>query len=278
MAATTTTPTVTAKFSFLALPPELRLQIYEELLTTAKPQTFYRNWKIQKGMGLGHPFNLHPAILRVNRQIHAESAWILYEHNVFQIYLSKMIFRGFDFEAFLADPDIPDPGPLFRTDSVTDSGGPLTPHKGLIYPHCLRRLHHIEIVTSGSSILLPRGIGGGYFTEIWGLIIDIWRCIVADDDNDASLLANDKEKGMKGEKSLEIAIGCDSEYVFDVDSWRQSWTADDGGKLHEYHELIELLEKKRRVVWLIAGKVEKSWATTGIKKLNELLGSDARSA
>ncbi len=245
-------PTPAARLSFLALPPELRLKIYQELLTTAEPQTLYHNWS------LDCPRNIHPVILRVNRQIYAESAWILYEHNVFQIDLStpsvimRRVVDWYDNALRLTTP-------LFRV--VDPSGEPLG-YEGRIYPHCLRRLHHIELFVTGTSA--EGGCMEGYLTPYFYLMVEILRRIVAEDEEDddscATSLANDMEmRGTKREKSLAISLVRNSEDIFTVcEYWKKDRMTDHG---HDYDELINLLEKRRRVIWLIDGEVKTVSAT-----------------
>lgn len=80
MAACTSTP------SLLNLPMELKLKIYQMLLCPDPLQvyTLYHS-----SYGRRNAFNLHPAILRVNRQLHSEAILLLYNTNVFMIYLVK---------------------------------------------------------------------------------------------------------------------------------------------------------------------------------------------
>ncbi|RAL05364.1 uncharacterized protein BO80DRAFT_135796 [Aspergillus ibericus CBS 121593] len=69
-------------FPFLSLPPELRIQIYDLLLSRTTPNTIPSTPLSPKSPTHTHT-QIHPAILLTNKQIHTESLPILYTHNHF---------------------------------------------------------------------------------------------------------------------------------------------------------------------------------------------------
>ncbi|KAI2641755.1 hypothetical protein GGS26DRAFT_586152 [Hypomontagnella submonticulosa] len=69
---------------FLALPLEIRLEIFAHLLIIppdAPPPSQYQKWPVHTGAST--PPLLHPAILRTCQQLHAEALPLLYQHNTF---------------------------------------------------------------------------------------------------------------------------------------------------------------------------------------------------
>ena len=73
------------------LPLELRELIYSELLssTRSSPLVLYNEDK-----GWEEHFNLHPSILRTNKQIHAEAISYLYKDKIFDLDLDGLFSRG----------------------------------------------------------------------------------------------------------------------------------------------------------------------------------------
>ncbi|KAI0119564.1 hypothetical protein F4814DRAFT_412488 [Daldinia grandis] len=73
----------TSPSPFLALPTEIRLEIFKHLLVLPanvpppSQRTYYQSGQHQT------PSPLHPAILRANRQLHAEALPLLYRRNTF---------------------------------------------------------------------------------------------------------------------------------------------------------------------------------------------------
>jgi len=99
--------------SFLDLPIELRLPIYNYLLVTPYPihTKEYRYHEDCDGTDCYSPderchewkTGLHPSILRANRQIYAEASPILYSQNRFQFVNNRYYHQGnADLETFLA--------------------------------------------------------------------------------------------------------------------------------------------------------------------------------
>ncbi len=112
----------------LALPPELRIQIYEELLcpNPEKVLTLYHDRR-----GPGGPFNLHPVILRANKQICLEASSVLYSHNIFEVNLtSDIMYKSYYWN--YSDCRV-DPRSFFRTDHI-DTSPRHVPGKGGLRP------------------------------------------------------------------------------------------------------------------------------------------------
>lgn len=187
---------------FLNLPPELRMEIYLELLTTAGAITLYHDQT-----GREPSLGLCPAFLRVSRQVYNESAWLLYERNGFLISLTTEIDkrcisssrrrqnRQYRQRDGLPTPRKPD---LFRIKD--DSTGE---ERGLIYPHCFRRFRHIGLVTAGDAV---RGLklNMPFFSNTYKLIIDILGCLAARDGFDWTLGTSEpSDAGPEMEKQAE---------------------------------------------------------------------------
>ena len=211
---------------FLAIPLELRTKIYNDLLTRNTYLTLYHDRS-----GRDRHLNLHPAILRVNHQIYTEAIDILYTQNIFYISLLNTVTiqcKG----GYYADR-LPSPGPLFRTDLSPAAFAPI-PHRGgrdyryssdsigngteeeteeskrrnflnaqgVIYPHCLARMHHIQLWTAGDAI---RGSAqrGPYFSHIGRLIIEILGCLV-DRDKKNVVVNTEGEESTREERKKKI--------------------------------------------------------------------------
>lgn len=159
------TETMTAQahgFPFLLLPPELRQLIYVELLCPDphSVKTLYHD-----RYGRDSSFNIHPSILRVNRQINAEATSLLYDHNVFKIDIATRVVIKCKRGLYLTE--------LFRDDVAPNWSS----HQGLIYPQCLSRLRHLEIQTSLGAVLGSRR-GGCYFSHIGNLLLKILQNLI----------------------------------------------------------------------------------------------------
>lgn len=163
----------------LALPQELRTKVYEELLCPepARPLTLWHDRNGRQGS-----LNLHPSILRVNKQTHCEAASLLYDNNIFEINLTAPVCQTQ--RANYIDGRR-DPPPLFRKDAMsadpwleeipaTDPPHFLQNHKGVIYTQSFQRLRHIKIKTKTTAVWAwtTRESGGRpFFTRTGELII-----------------------------------------------------------------------------------------------------------
>ena len=78
---------MTEASAFLRLPTELRLQIYDHLLPDVPvlPADAWTNARLRKDMSL-----CHPAIMRVNKFIHAETMDMLHSKCALGIYISDV--------------------------------------------------------------------------------------------------------------------------------------------------------------------------------------------
>ena len=145
----------------LALPLELRIEIYKELLgpNPARVHTLYHDRR-----GREASFDIHPSILRVNKQTYSEAISVLYDTVSVRIYLGTPA---------ILYPDNIEPPELFRnetpgavksTDRLEWPTSPPTVEdlesdrrlepavQGYIYSHCFRRLRKIELATSCRAI------------------------------------------------------------------------------------------------------------------------------
>lgn len=199
---------------FLNLPSELRLIIYIELLTTIGAITLYHDQR-----GRESSLGLCPTILRVSRQIYNESVWLLYERNVFLIGLTTEIN-----EICIRVADDP-----LRQSRWHQRAGLPTPRKpdllrirdystgedqGLVYPHCFRRFRHIGLVTAGDAVIGLK-FDTPFYSDTYSLVIDILKCLVADDGFDWMLGASEssyagpeeeKQKPLSQQKSLDFVL------------------------------------------------------------------------
>ena len=170
-------------FQFLALPPELRVQIYEELLCprTVRVLTLYHDRR-----GRGRDFNIHTVILRITKQIYYEASWVFYSYNTFEIMLtSDVMYKLCKWN--YSDTRV-DPRPLFRQEKINLDlrhvpwqGGPVPLLRGIIYPHCFQRLRHLRVVTTQSSVWGWSMREGHYFSRTGELILEILQSLVGED-------------------------------------------------------------------------------------------------
>ena len=193
-------------FRFLALPLELRLMIYDDLLVSPLPD---HRIKCTNGHLPAPGLGLSPQILRVNSEIYAEAVGVLYEKNVFQLYFSEKptpgvwglkdwhgkLLRGMrgvgkgedadsaDLDRVIEapDPEVVQAGPVVQVGllqrlptfmqnllqrvhflqqrGVQGSNQELLEFRpAKIHPHRLRRMHHVEIISSFSGTLSTYGI------------------------------------------------------------------------------------------------------------------------
>ena len=173
-------PVTSQASGFLGLPLELRLKIYEELLCP-DPTRVYELYHDRYGKTKWN--NIYPAILRVNKEIYHHAINLLYSRNAFEISLRTPMGKTRTLEidgakashtrtfAYLYDDSISNPPDIIRRDfsptlSIeTTCPSSLLPllernrgcvydltHPGILYPHCLKRLRHISILTSAKAI------------------------------------------------------------------------------------------------------------------------------
>jgi hypothetical protein len=183
----------TSPSPLLALPLELRLIIYEQLLSP-EPRNVYtlyhdrfrrdafpgkksterrcRDWRkivfppVDTAL-LRAIRSFEPMILQVNRQIHSEAIPILYENNRYRIYLATPLgLRDTvsDYPHYLAVYE-----GLFRTDTdeivLDPEQHPGSSRARMIYPHCFRRLRHINLISARDVIWLILD-DGYYFSQV----------------------------------------------------------------------------------------------------------------
>ena len=188
---------------FLALPLEIRLQIYEQLLSP-DPQRVYTLYHDRHGRALPKG-SIDPNILQVNQQIHSEAVPILYENNKYLIYLATPVITqctGGNYRDRMVDP-----ADLFRADTndlveiadgadVSSSQSPIERSKaGIIYPHCFKRLRQINLVTACHAIWDDDEEGDYHFTHIGRTI---WKIL--------KILEEDQAMGMPLTKHLKATF------------------------------------------------------------------------
>ena len=251
------TPTI------FTLPLELRDIIYSELLSSKRssPLELYNHNK-----GREESFDLHPSILRTNKQIYAEAISYLYKDNIFHLHLDGPISTG----CHIDNPDHKRPIlPLLRHDDtlrtavLTDGEDYDRPRKihfrisrckkihrdcrchllplpgpGPIYPHILRRLAHIEMFIGAFSMWEHRG--GRSLSETGKVVLDVLRLLAEDEIEEDHLVTR---------KTLKIEIR--AKWVDDglfIGDKGPSLSREDGQALKA--EMLALLREieKRRVV------------------------------
>ena len=176
----------------LALPLELRISVYKQLLNPdpGRVHTLYHDRH-----GREAPFDIDPTILRVNKQIYSEAVSILYDTASVRIYLGTPVVMQCTGGNY-AD-DIDDPPDLFRADSEEEfkpankldqynppstvrdlqfegSLGSTAP--GYIYPHCFQRLRKLHLVTSRHAIWGDSQCGS-YFSHTGQTVLRILKLL-----------------------------------------------------------------------------------------------------
>ncbi|KAL6715282.1 hypothetical protein ACLMJK_007546 [Lecanora helva] len=160
----------------MALPPELRLLIYEELLHPEpyKVHTLYHDKEGRVG-----PFNFHLAILQVSRRVHQEASPMFYGENVFEIVLANI-----DDSHHMYCPGRPHPISLFRSEQDRDGRmslqhilnpprdeiRPVFIHRNCFPLDTFRRLRQVKVV-AGDSSFWERHSTDGYRLSSTGHII-----------------------------------------------------------------------------------------------------------
>lgn len=221
----------------LLLPLELRLKVYRALLApnADKIQTLYHD-----RYGRQKRLNIHPTILRVNKQTHTEALPILYGDNTFLIDISTPVVEqcaGGSYPDLLFDPQslLRDDTPFNENTNEFRDLDRLRASDGLIYPHCFRLLRHIIISTSCRAVW-GDSQGGYYYSHIATLILRILERLCGEED-------------YAGTPSKMVSIWIQREEfdrlilheasVTEVNEYRRIWVA--------MKELYEKVQKSRRV-------------------------------
>ena len=236
----------------LRLPMELRLKIYEELLC---PYPAQRLRLYHDRHGRKKSMNLHPAILCANKQIHDEATELLYDGNIFEIWLATRVViqcTGGSYPDSLVDPPpLLQEEPACETSSVAESEACQNKERryrtsaelGIISPHSLRRMRHIRLITSPSALWGHRR-GPGFCTDIWDTILEILECLCKGDrttpPNSLDLILmsgswdyDSSESGdarVEGAPSLELAsklVALERTRVLNVEEHIKSWYSSD---------------------------------------------------
>ena len=161
----------------LALPFELRLKVLEELLC---PDPHRANILYHDRRGREKYLHIDPTILRINKQIYDEGLPLLYDNNIFGVYL---VTSGAWQCTGGSYPDgLEYPRGLFRKDSNVvhieqsreQTGQSDSEAGGLIYPHCFRRMRHLKIVTSCPALFMSqRDWNGASWSHTGDLLLRI---------------------------------------------------------------------------------------------------------
>lgn len=176
----------------LALPLELRIAIYEQLLSP-DPARIHQLYHDRNGREAS--FDIDPTILQVSKQIYSEAIPILYENASVRLYLATPVVvqcTGGNYPDGNVDP--PD---LFRKESnrAIDTakklkwriGAPTvhgleieerldSQYQGYIYPHCFQRLRKIQLVTSRHAIWGDSQCGS-YFSHTGQTVLRILKVL-----------------------------------------------------------------------------------------------------
>ena len=230
---------------FLDLPLELRIKIYSELLNP-DPERGHILYHDRRGRPVS--LNLHPEILRTNKQIYAEAVDILYNSNHLKLDLKTAVRHqctgGFYRDGFK------DPQPLFRGEPPYNGfESPVSP-QGLIFPHCLQRVRHLELTFASNSVW---AVGRGHrvfkvvFSHVAELVFEILNCLVEHNASFRKLPS----------KTLRLTVGPD--YFGDVTlfQWGSRRSEEDMGKMRQMVPLLDRLRRStRRLEFVVGVKVE----------------------
>lgn len=166
-------------FTFFSLPFELRMEVYK-LVLSPDPERLQILSVHHHLPRTNTVLNIHPVILQTNRQAYTEAASIPYDCNKFLVTVRTARFFPPGGPIYHA----PSPMGLLRIDSTTPNTHARTNDTttnlltatalGLIYPHCLRRLRYILLLTSGL------GTPNDAYTYTGEMILDFLR-ILRDD-------------------------------------------------------------------------------------------------
>ncbi|MCJ1379258.1 hypothetical protein MMC17_002359 [Xylographa soralifera] len=235
-------------FPFLALPLELRMIVYRELLSPneERPLLLYHDQS-----GRPEMLDVHPSILRVNSQIYIEASPILYDLNIFKIDLSSMVPRhspGLDLPEVRSDHLS-----LFRSDTapnnllVKPNGRCVPVHSrssGLIYPHCFQRLRHLELVTSHGAVW-GSGHLNDYISTTGDLILEILRYL-------AKRAAPDGQCKKTFRVTTKLCVRRPEEKIFTVEDSNPMSRVSEDERLGEeekqkLNNLLQAVNKQRKV-------------------------------
>ncbi|KAI4162978.1 MAG: hypothetical protein LQ342_003489 [Letrouitia transgressa] len=228
----------------LHLPLELRIRIYTELLCPdpGKGHILYHD---RRGRPLS--FNIYPEILRTNKQICAEASDILYNSNVFKLYLKTAVRHqctgGFYRDGFQ------DPQPLFRREPPYNGfESPISP-QGLIFPRCLRRIRHLELVFASNSVWAT---GRGHpvfkviFSHVAELVFEVLNCLIEE-----QLIC-----AVPRTKTLKLIVAPDYFGNITLFQWGLRRSEEDMRKMRRMIVIMERLARSRVIRFVIGVKVE----------------------
>lgn len=155
--------------AILALPQELRSQIYSGLLC---PKPDHPLTLFCAPQGRPAALDIHPAILRSNKQIYREALPLLYS-NVYKFDLTNSYqgptccSPGQDFARLFLSTNVQI---LESTrDWVYAEDGKLLSTKATIYPSAFRQLRHVEILTADHAVF-GWGMLGSYWSQCGYLV------------------------------------------------------------------------------------------------------------
>ncbi|KAL8944172.1 MAG: hypothetical protein Q9216_000596 [Gyalolechia sp. 2 TL-2023] len=163
-------------FRFLSLPLEIRYQIYDEILVVKPPTTAHPFYHDRHGK-VADFSSINPCILVANKQINAEASSILYDKNALFINLSTPVTHSCT-RGIYGD-GLGMPQALLREQRPQMR----FTNPGLIGPHCLQRLSHLEITVSVAS-MWANAKAYDYFTHIGDLLLELLQ-LLADDETAA---------------------------------------------------------------------------------------------
>ena len=170
-------------FEFLALPLELRVQVYTELLCP-EPTKIKRLYHDKEGRS--HPLHLYPSILCANKQINREASSFLYDSNVFELYFAS---EYMPFQMHISTVEPPPPwGALSKTTRQSFFERPV--QADTVNSQTIERLRHLRIVVKEEALLNDGWLNEddcSAFTSVGGYLLNILRLISVEKPESGSL-------------------------------------------------------------------------------------------
>jgi len=175
-------------YTFFVLPLELRMVIYEHLLSP-DPKTVYKLYDegiFYDGRPREQALSLYPAILQTNRKIYSEAVEILYDRNKFLVNFSQLYLDGRQWDPSVGigllrcDDLLPGKPNIVQGSSVLAASIRTSISTGLIYPSILRGLRHIEIETSDGAVN-ENSEAGPCFSHVGKVILDVLAILCEDE-------------------------------------------------------------------------------------------------
>ncbi|KAL8945779.1 MAG: hypothetical protein Q9222_007726 [Ikaeria aurantiellina] len=195
--------------SFMSFPPEIRRQVYEELLvpdSNGKPHLLYYDRR-----GKNNDLPIYPSILLVNKQINAEATDLLYERNHFLLNLTTPVRTSYDRRVGYEDR-MGSCQALIRVDSDGERLNEFA-YPGLMDARSIQRLAHIEIAIAVQAVW-SWGTDD-FFTHIGRL----WQQLLL-------VLAEEPEAGGNERRKKSLRITVKKQQPRDMALFPKGWSAE----------------------------------------------------